>query len=55
MMNSVQLWAAVRFNAHNGDIEGLLSDAAQAGVHLYEITPLQVAFRRVVVRGDIRL
>ncbi len=44
-MNSVQLWAAVRFNAHNGDIEGLLSDAAQAGVHLYEITPLPGGFQ----------
>ena len=43
-MEPIQLWAAVRFTARNGNTEGLLSAAAQAGLHLYEIHPLPGGF-----------
>lgn len=33
------LWAGVRFSARNGNVEGLLSEAARTGLHLSEVTP----------------
>lgn len=33
------LWAGVRFSAQNGNVEGLLSEAARTGLHLSEVTP----------------
>ncbi|OUP29701.1 sporulation protein YqfD [Faecalibacterium sp. An192] len=38
-MEVVQLWAGVVFTALSGDTEGLLNDAAQAGIHLSRICP----------------
>lgn len=37
-MEPVQLWAAVKFSAWNGDTGALLSASAQKGLHLYGIT-----------------
>lgn len=37
-------WAGVCFTARNGDIEGLLSEAAQQGLHLSALCPLPGGF-----------
>lgn len=37
-MDPLQLWAGVRFAAQNGNIGGLLTAAAQNGLHLSAIT-----------------
>lgn len=38
-MNAGTIWAGVRFQAQNGDTDGLLTDAARQGLHLSEILP----------------
>ena len=43
-MELIQLWAGVVFTAQNGDTEGLLTAAAQAGLHLSEIIPCPGGF-----------
>ena len=37
-MDPLQLWAGVRFAAQNGNTGGLLTAAAQNGLHLSAIT-----------------
>lgn len=43
-MEPVELWAAVSFRAQNGRTEELLGQAAQAGLHLYNILPCPGGF-----------
>ena len=38
------LWAGVWFTAQNGDAESLLSEAAQAGLHLSAVSPAPGGF-----------
>ena len=38
-MEPVQLWAAVKFSARNGNTGALLSASAQNGLHFYQVTP----------------
>ena len=44
-MEPVRFWAAVRFTAHNGGTDALLTAAAQAGLHPYSVCPLPGGFR----------
>ena len=43
-MNVGTFWAGVRFQAQNGDTDGLLTDAAQRGLHLSDILPYPGGF-----------
>lgn len=43
-MDALLLWAGVRFSARNGDIEGLLSEAARMGLHLSAVFPAPGGF-----------
>ena len=43
-MDPLQLWASVRFTAQNGDTGGLLTAAAQSGLHLSAVAPLPGGF-----------
>ena len=44
-MEPVRFWAAVRFTAQNGGTDALLTAAAQAGLHPYNVCPLPGGFR----------
>lgn len=43
-MNIGTFWAGIRFQAQNGDTDGLLTDAAQQGLHLSDILPCPGGF-----------
>lgn len=53
-MEPVQLWAAVSFTAQNGRTEELLYQAAQAGLHLYDIFPCPGGFGARCPAGQYR-
>ena len=44
-MEPVRFWAAVRFTAQNGGTDALLTAAAQAGLHPYNVCPLPGGFQ----------
>ena len=44
-MEPVRFWAAVEFTAQNGGTDALLTAAAQAGLHPYNVCPLPGGFR----------
>lgn len=44
-MEPARLWAAVEFTAQNGSPEGLLTQAARQGLHLFDVRPLPGGFR----------
>ena len=43
-MNAGTFWAGVRFQAQNGDTDGLLNEAAQQGLHLSNVLPCPGGF-----------
>ena len=43
-MELVQLWAGVSFTAQNGSTDGLLTAAAENGLHLSDILPCPGGF-----------
>ncbi len=43
-MNAGTFWAGVRFQAQNGDTDGLLTEAAQQGLHLSNVLPCPGGF-----------
>ena len=53
-MEPVRFWAAVRFTAQNGGTDALLTAAAQAGLHPYNVCPLPGGFRAHCVAWQYR-
>lgn len=53
-MDAGTFWAGVRFQAQNGDTNGLLTEAAQKGLHLSDVLPCPGGFAASCAAGHYR-